>query len=168
METKDEKFSRAIEFTLLYEGGHVNDSKDAGGENKYGISKARYPNLDITNLTLDKAKELYRIDYWDAFKCGELPLPIAIVFFDSVVQFAPTNPIRWLQRAVWVKDDGRLGPKTIEAAKFIKNPLAAARQMIFDRVEYRTTIRTYSHFGRGWRRRDIALMCEAARGWTGE
>ena len=32
-------FERAIDKTLAWEGGYVNDPKDPGGETKYGISK---------------------------------------------------------------------------------------------------------------------------------
>lgn len=160
-------FDKAIEFTLLYEGGYVDDPADAGGETKYGISKAQYPNVDIKNLTLDQAKEIYHRDYWLKFHCDKMPWPLALVMFDSFVQFNPLNPIRWLQRALIIKDDGVLGPRTIESAKTARKPLNAARAVIFARSEYRFTRGNFERFGKGWTRRDISLMCEAARGWDG-
>ena len=39
-------FERAIDKTLAWEGGYVNDPKDPGGETKYGISKRAHPDVD--------------------------------------------------------------------------------------------------------------------------
>lgn len=51
--------SRLIEL----EGGYVNDPADPGGETKYGISKRSYPHLDIRNLTVEQATEIYQRDW---------------------------------------------------------------------------------------------------------
>ena len=59
----------AINHTLELEGGYVNDPNDSGGQTKYGISKKAYPDLDIPNLTIAQAMEIYRKDYWDRCKC---------------------------------------------------------------------------------------------------
>jgi len=54
-----------IKFIIAHnEGGYVNDPLDKGGETKYGISKSAFPKLDIKNLTLDKAVEIYRTKYF--------------------------------------------------------------------------------------------------------
>jgi lysozyme family protein len=58
-------FIKAISKVLHIEGGYVNDPDDKGGETKYGISKRSYPNEDIKNLTLARAKMLYKRDFWD-------------------------------------------------------------------------------------------------------
>lgn len=57
-----------IEYVIdRYEGGYVNDPNDKGGETKYGITKATYPNLDIKNLTKDVAIDLYIKHFWSKF-----------------------------------------------------------------------------------------------------
>ncbi|MGC8982003.1 MAG: glycosyl hydrolase 108 family protein, partial [Minisyncoccia bacterium] len=48
-------------------------------------SKRSYPELDIKNLTLDKAKEIYRKNYWEKLGCDKLPYPISIIVFDTAV-----------------------------------------------------------------------------------
>ena len=58
------RFLKAFEKVLRHEGGYVNDPLDLGGETKYGISKRSYPHLDIKNLTLDQAKQIYFRDFW--------------------------------------------------------------------------------------------------------
>lgn len=58
-------FESAIKIILAEEGGYVNDPDDPGGETKYGISARAYPGVDIKNLTLNQAIEIYRTDYWN-------------------------------------------------------------------------------------------------------
>lgn len=62
--TKHELFLKAVEHTLEFEGGYVNDPADPGGETKYGISKRAFPYLDIKNLTKARAIEIYEEKYW--------------------------------------------------------------------------------------------------------
>ncbi len=57
-------FNRALDFLLKKEGGYVNNPKDPGGETKYGISKRSYPSVDIKNLSLQQASDIYYKDYW--------------------------------------------------------------------------------------------------------
>jgi lysozyme family protein len=80
-----ESFDKAIEFVLKREGLYSNDSSDLGGETNFGISKKAYPNLDIKNLTIDDAKEIYRRDYWNDLNCDLLPEKLDIVVFDCGV-----------------------------------------------------------------------------------
>jgi len=110
-------FDRAVEFVLAREGGYSNDTHDSGGETKFGISKAAYPNLDIKNLTVEAAKAIYKADYWDRCSCGSFPQPISFVLFDSAVNQGPSKAIRLLQAALKVQQDGRVGPETIRAAQ---------------------------------------------------
>jgi lysozyme family protein len=78
-------FEKAIEFTLKWEGTYSNDPNDPGGETKYGISKRAYPYLDIKNLTLDEAQEIYRTEYWEEAVCNMFPEPFDMVLFDTAV-----------------------------------------------------------------------------------
>ena len=156
-------FDTAFVLLLITEGGYGDDPNDAGGETKYGISKARFPDVDIKNLTVDGAKALYRKHYWNLFRCGELPWPLAYVMFDCFVQFSPGNPTRWLQAAVGAGIDGVLGPKTIAAAQKVKDPIATAVTFLAHRGEYRLTHPKYAYFGKGWRRLDLTVAADAAR-----
>jgi len=72
-------FDKAFEILIGHEGGYVNDVNDRGGETRYGISKRAYPHIDIANLTLAQAKEIYRTDYWDKVKCSSLPPDLALL-----------------------------------------------------------------------------------------
>jgi lysozyme family protein len=62
----DEYFERMIQDVLKHEGGYTNHPNDSGGETKFGISKRKYPHLDIKSLSLDQAKKIYYYDYYVA------------------------------------------------------------------------------------------------------
>jgi hypothetical protein len=44
-----------------------------------------YKRLDIKNLTVDQAKEIYHKDYWSYMKCEDLEWPLCLVHFDTGV-----------------------------------------------------------------------------------
>ncbi|MDY0320398.1 MAG: glycosyl hydrolase 108 family protein [Arcobacteraceae bacterium] len=122
-------FDMAFEEVIGHEGGYVNDSIDRGGETKYGISKRSYPNLDIANLTLDDAKEIY---FRDFFATPTLSLQniknekIVCEVFNTAVVMGKSVAGKVLQEALNLlnqnerlyddlKVDGWIGQKTYEA-----------------------------------------------------
>jgi len=84
-EIPSSKFYNALSFTLSWEGGYVNDKKDPGGETNYGISKRAYPNLDIRNLSIEIAREIYYKDYWLQGMCDKMEWRLAMSHFDCAV-----------------------------------------------------------------------------------
>lgn len=84
-------FAAAVEFVLRHEGGYVNDPSDPGGETKYGISKRAYPSLNIAALTREQAVAIYERDYWRASGAPSLPMPLALVVFDTAVNMGVTR-----------------------------------------------------------------------------
>ena len=60
----DSAFEAAVTAVIEEEGGYTADPRDPGGETKYGISKRAFPEEDIPNLTVERAKELYKRSYW--------------------------------------------------------------------------------------------------------
>ena len=113
-------FNEIIEKVLEHEGGYVNDPKDLGGETKYGITKRFYPDIDIKNLTIEQAKEIYKSDYWDRNKVESLPQNLWHIYFDMCVNMGKRTAVKVLQRAANNKGkdievDGGLGPMTIKA-----------------------------------------------------
>jgi len=148
-------FDRTVAFTLRYEGGYVNDPRDPGGETNYGISKRAYPAEDIAGLTINRAKAIYRRDYWDRNRCGSLPPHMAACVFDTAVNGG--KPIHWLQSAVGASVDGAIGPRTIAAADACQDKPAAVAAMLADRIIYLSSLSGWLHYNRGWTRRVIAL-----------
>ena len=118
-------FNEIIEKVLEHEGGYVNDPKDLGGETKYGITKRFYPDIDIKNLTIEQAKEIYKKDYWDRNKVESLPQNLWHIYFDMCVNMGKRTAVKVLQRAAVNKGknievDGGLGPMTIGALKGVE------------------------------------------------
>lgn len=120
--TTDQNFQTAILVVLRHEGGYVNDKDDAGGETKYGISKRAYPNLDIANLTVDQATQIYYRDWWVHFDYNQITdCSLATKLFDSAVNLGASRANKLLQRCLNVNgfpnmvDDGQFGPVTIKA-----------------------------------------------------
>lgn len=113
------EFEKAIDKVLAHEGGYVNDPADPGGETNFGISKRRYPNEDISALTPERARQLYRIDYWqyDAIESQA----VATKVFDLAVNMGPLRAHKILQMALnrlgpgMIEVDGVLGPQTLWA-----------------------------------------------------
>ena len=83
--TEPMSFDVAIEFVFKREGGLVDDPADPGGLTNFGISQKAYPNEDIRNLTVERAKELYKRDYWLAAGCDRLVPPLDLVHLDTAV-----------------------------------------------------------------------------------
>lgn len=148
-------FKKALDTVLVFEGGHVDDPADPGGETKYGISKRAYPDLDIGGLTKKQAGEIYRADYWDACRCDDLPRGLDLVVFDAAVNQGPGFARRALQKAAGVTVDGIIGPQTLAAAD-VSNP-APIRDMACEvsaiRGERYGKTRNFDRFGFGWMRR---------------
>ena len=118
-------FNEIIEQVLEHEGGYVNDPKDLGGETKYGITKRFYPELNIKELTIEKAKQIYKQDYWDKNKVESLPQNLWHIYFDMCVNMGKRTAVKVLQRAANNKGrnievDGGLGPMTIGALKGVE------------------------------------------------
>lgn len=112
-----DRFQVIIPATLAEEGGYVIHPNDPGGETKFGISKRKFPALDIRNLTREQAIEIYHREYWLAFRCGEFPPGLDFAMFDAAVQHLPKVAGSLVQRAIGgLKPDGAIGPITLAAA----------------------------------------------------
>lgn len=142
-------WNRAFDLLVKNEGGYVNDPKDKGGETKYGISKAQYPNLDIANLTLEQAKEIYHKDYWSRYKCDYLPDSISIALFDSVVNSNAKRMIKLLQESLSVSADGIIGNQTIAACNRLPQK-KVVNDFLDKRLAYLMTLKTWKYYGKGW------------------
>lgn len=150
-------FDRAFELTVGIEGGYSNDPRDPGGETNFGISKRAHPGEDIKNLTLERAKQIYFHDYWVPAGCAQFVEPVAVQLFDTAVNAGVSVAIKQLQRAVGVKDDGVIGPKTVAAVREA-HPGWVVAGMVAQRLRHWTDLKTWSTYGKGWARRAATLL----------
>ena len=145
-------FDTAFETLITHEGGYVNNPRDPGGETKYGISKRSYPAEDIPNLTLARARFIYKRDFWDTVRGDELPYDLAYNLFAGAVNSGRGQAVRWLQRAVRVADDGKFGPLTL-AAVLAADLNLVVRRYNGERLKFMTDLSNWHDASRGWARR---------------
>lgn len=145
-------FDRAFELVIGHEGGYVNNPADPGGETKFGISKRSYPNEDIASMTLERAKLIYKRDFYDKLRCGDMPRSLGFSVFDCGVNCGVTRAAEFLQKLLSVTVDGQIGPKTLEAVSQANGQLLAAKFNAI-RLQYHASLPTWPSFGKGWSRR---------------
>lgn len=124
MPTFEEAFDRAMAIEG-YDRLHTVEG-DPGGTTKWGISQRAFPNLNIAEMTRDKAKFLYRTQYWDRVKADKLPDALRGHVFDTAGNQGVNKAASLLQEAInlysstrggpSVTVDGGIGPQTIAAA----------------------------------------------------
>ena len=153
-------FDRCMNEVFAHEGGYVNDPHDTGGETNMGISKRAYPHEDIKGMTRARAAEIYRRDYWDAVRGDDLPFGLDLVAFDAAVNSGVSRGAKWLQQAIGVTPDGKIGPATLAAAKSTYQPAAIMRAVGFRR-NFLTQLPGWAHFGAGWDKRLKSVEAEA-------
>lgn len=146
------EFDRAFELVVGHEGGYVNDPRDPGGETKFGISKHAYPQEDIKGMTLDRAKGIYKKDFWEKLRCESMPRAVAFTVFDAGVNCGLSHAAEWLQKVVGVTVDGVIGPRTLEAVAQASGAIVAMKINAV-RLVYHSALPTWDIYGRGWARR---------------
>jgi lysozyme family protein len=160
-----DSFQLAMSHTLGWEKGKSNHPNDPGGLTFRGITQATlddtrrlFPEWNlpsrVTDLNDAQIERIYRVRYFDACHCGELPPAFAVAVFDAAVNTDASKVRRWLQKSLRVTPDGWLGPKTIDAAKRAGlvelsefHALRAYHYMLQDSID--------DDFGLGWSRRLI-------------
>lgn len=147
---------------LAHEGGYVNHPKDPGGATNYGVTQARYdqyrkekllPTRSVKQITQAEVEAIYKTGYWDINRCDDLPSGLDYPVFDGGVNSGPARGAKWLQQALGVSADGKVGPETLQAAVMAANPWAVARRACEIRRSFLKGLKTFETFGRGWMNR---------------
>ena len=118
---------------------------DSGGVTKWGISQKAYPGLNIANLTMVDAINIYYRDYWLKINGDALPTPLDLYVLDAAVNQGLTAAIEMLQALAGVTVDGRIGYLTIQAAQRVDPKRYLAR-----RAKRYVTTRNFDLYGDGW------------------
>lgn len=154
-------FETTFSRTIGHEGKFQANPKDRGnwtggkegvGElkgTKWGLAAMTYPHLDIANITLEQAKEIYFNDWWLKLKMERWPDVMKYQMFDAAFNHGTGRANQFLQYAARVKDDGVIGPKTITAVNMI-DPNDLVLRFLAKRLRYFTEVKTWAEFSRGW------------------
>ena len=163
-------FDLRLPVVLSHEGGFVQHPQDPGGATKFGITRetlARFRQKpvsveDVRSLTTAEAAAIYRRLYWDPIRADELPAGVDLAVFDFAVNSGPSRAVRALQSALGVLIDGVVGPVTLAAAR-AADAARLIRRLTRDRLRFLSRLAIWPIFGRGWRRRVLAVEQEALR-----
>lgn len=166
--------SRAFDYcsrhVLEIEGGEVNDPRDSGGHTNLGITQVTLDRarktipglpLSVSDLTVPQSLVIYEALYWRPVRGDELPLGLALIVFDACVNQGERDAARFLQTAVGATVDGKIGPRTVEAAILTpakKAILEVGAQRMFD---YMQLDNLQGRFGLGWSRRLMRIVAAA-------
>lgn len=136
---------------LVSEGGFQDDKDDTGNYRPDGtlvgtnrgitpVSLAEFKGVDPNSITVDdikavtedEARAIYRQNYFEKPKVGQLPQELQASVFDMYIN-SGSNAIKILQKAAGLpknKQDGSIGPETLDAitsANVTKEDYADAR-----------------------------------------
>lgn len=161
------KFEVAVHIILGHEGGYVHDINDPGGETKYGISKRAFPKMNIRDLTVNEAKNIYRNYYWTVCSCDQLPDWARLIVFDCAVNQGPQRASMYLQRCVGVKADGVIGPHTL-AAMACADPLDFIYDYAMQRHHSYAQNPRFNFYGAGWTKRLLDITIKSLSHMVGQ
>jgi lysozyme family protein len=149
-------FDTAFERLIGHEGGYSFHAADPGGETMWGVTRrvARANGYTgaMVDLPLSTAKDIARAEYWNSVRADELPASVRFDVFDAAYNSGPPQAIKFLQRALGVKDDGVLGPVTMASAQAMDGFRVMCR---FNgaRLDFLNDLPSWPSFGRGWAQR---------------
>lgn len=165
------RFDEIFQRVIGHEGGYSHDPRDPGGETNYGITwktlelaigRGIVPSVKVRQLELDQAKAIYRALYWAEIRGDELPPPIDEFAFDFAVNSGIGRASTALQAAAGALQDGRIGPRTLEAVR-TKKPIEIVRLMFVERAMSFALSPNERTFGRGWFARLFDVTAQAVR-----
>lgn len=159
-------FDIAMDFVWRPENdgqGYHDSPFDPGGATTWGVTFdtwAAWCRLHKTMPTLSTFRTLgplallplYRAWFWNACRCGDLPLGVGLSVFDIAVGSAPAHAARFLQSVVGTIQDGEIGPITLAATAALPAP-HVINELCVQRESFYASLPTFRVFGRGWDRR---------------
>lgn len=161
-------FNDIIPKILEEEGGYVNHKDDRGGETNFGITKVRYPNLDIKSLTAKKAANIYYNDFWKRYNIEAYPPSIRHQVMDMIVNHGSINAGKIIQKSLndyyklYLVTDGRVGLNTFNALNSVliddgfRHCLQKHRLAFYCRIV--VSRKTQVVFLSGWLRRALRVF----------
>ena len=149
-------FDAAFTLLLGHEGKYSNHPSDPGGATCWGVTErvARAAGYDgeMADMPVFVAKSIYSRDYWNVCLCESFPAEVRFPLFDAAVNSGTKQAIKWLQKSLGVTDDGIIGRVTLLASKNQPGAITAMRMAGY-RLQFMSSLPTWSVFGRGWTNR---------------
>lgn len=165
-----ENFAACMAEIYAHEGGYVDHPKDPGGATNMGITKAtleawrgrKVSKQEVKDLPRSEADRIYRSRYWNPVRGDDLNHGIDLVTFDPAVNSGVGRGVIWLQRALGVAADGKMGPVTLSAVG-TADPQQVIARACTHRMGFLRGLKTWGTFGKGWSRRVARVEAVAIR-----
>jgi len=178
-------FQDALEFVLEIEGGFSDHPEDPGGKTNMGVTeqtleaakheKIVASSVTVENMTENHAKAIYKVMYWEAAGCSELPVGLDLAVFDAAVNHGPKRAVKMLQRALnliakweglpsWrvskLAVDGIWGSNTAKVVTVLRGDLSQDSELIREMMLRRFLswdALNKAVFEKGWFRRGVKV-----------
>ena len=149
---------------LRREGGFVDHPADRGGATNFGITAATLGDWrglgrpasreEVKALTEREARAIYTKRYLTDTRIGEIKnAKLRDLMLDCAVHHGPSRATKWLQEAVGVPADGKIGPKTLEAVGSV-GPSTLRMTILAKRIVFLGALITndprQAAFAKGW------------------
>lgn len=160
-------FKEYFPHLIKLEGGYVNDKNDKGGKTKYGITEDVWKRFgdaskSIQDITIDDAEKITKSQYWDKVKGDDIiSQSVAEVIADWAYNSGVSTALKYAQRIVNVEDDGKIGPKTLQAinkfnSKELFEQLKSKRESFYRAIVFNNP--SQSKFLKGWLNRNNSFV----------
>lgn len=162
-------YTRAMKCVHVSEGGYVNHPKDPGGATNYGITQRVYDAYRETKdlarravklITSQEVADIYRTQYADKIRYDDLPAGIDYATLDGAINSGVSRGAKWLQAALGVSSDGKVGSQTISAASKA-DAIKTVKTMCAKRMSFLRGLGIFSTFGKGWTSRVARVEAES-------
>jgi lysozyme family protein len=158
----DKRFEAFFLKLMEYEGGLANDADDSGGLTKFGISQKAYPDINIPLLTIERAKAIYWMDYYQPLNIPAIVDDrIAWQIFDFGVNAGVKESAKTIQKIVGANCDGEIGPKTLNLINLFEDEYPLYIHFISERLKHYLLITDRKpkqiKFLKGWMLRTLEL-----------
>lgn len=162
-------FPASLKLVLKSEGGNDDDPDDHGGRTSRGITQREYdawckenfkPKGDVWQAPDAFIAQIYYAEYWNPY-CDSFPTGLDYLFFDMAVNAGPYRAATLLQRALDVREDGRIGPITRAAVQKVDPNVLIRRFSDVKRIWYKAL--NQPKYTRGWLNRTTEVQANATR-----
>lgn len=152
---------------------YTNHPADKGGPTKWGITQKAWSDYrgrevseqDVQEITEAQARDFYEKLYVIGPKFHQLPDKLVPLVVDGGVNSGVRAASKWVQRAVGAKQDGWIGPKTIEAVN-AQNQLTTFLRIVSYRTKLYGRLVSRDPKLKAAKEAGFRLQAEFAAGWN--
>jgi len=170
----ESNYSKSYKTERHYEGGNVDDPDDAGGRTSRGVTQRVYTAWrkrqglqpqDVWHATDQEVASIFKDNYWNVIRGNDLAAGVDIVVFDGAINSGCSQSVKWLQRALGIKDDGQCGDVTIQHVKDNADHDQLIEDILAQRMVFLKHLKGWKKYRRGWSAR-VANVKEIGQAWA--